>query len=74
MLTVHPEYLTDNEGNKVSVVLPINEFKKLMDEIEELENIRLYDESKVANEPSVPLDEAFNMIEANRKNHNESGL
>lgn len=68
MLTVHPQYITDNTGKKISVVLPMAEFKNLIEELEELEDIRLYDEAKTSNEPSIPVDEAFKMIEAERKN------
>lgn len=48
------------------VVLPANEFDMMMEELEELEDIRLYDESKADHEPSVPIDEAFTSIEAKR--------
>lgn len=68
MVTIHPQYITDKQGNKLSVVLPLNEFKTIMEELEELEDIRLYDEAKAANEQSIPTDEAFAMIEAKRQN------
>lgn len=67
MLTVSPQYITDNTGKKISVVLSIKEFKAIMEELEELDDIRLYDEAKESNEPSIPFDEAFRMIEAKRK-------
>lgn len=67
MLTVTPQYITDNTGKKISVVLPIKDFKAIMEELEELEDIRLYDEAKKSNEPSIPIDDAFEMIEAKRK-------
>lgn len=68
MLTVHPQYITDKTGKKISVVLPMEEFKNIIEELEELEDIRLYDEAKISTEPSIPIDEAFKMIEAKRKN------
>lgn len=46
MLTLTPHYITDNTGKKISVVLPIQDFKVIMEELEELEDIRLYDEGK----------------------------
>lgn len=67
MLTVHPQYITDNAGRKISVVLPLKEFKTLMEELEELEDIRLYDQAKASKEPSVAIDDAFKMIESKRK-------
>ncbi len=63
MLTVNPQYITDNTGRKISVVLPMNEFKNIMEELEDLEDLRLYDAAKMSNEPSIPIDEAFKIIE-----------
>jgi len=67
MLTVTPQYITDNTGKKISVVLPIKAFKAIIEELEELEDIKLYDEAKKSDEPSIPIDDAFKMIEAKRK-------
>jgi len=67
MLTLKPQYITDNAGKKISVVLPMKDFKAIIVELEELEDIKLYDEAKKSNEPSIPIDDAFKMIEAKRK-------
>jgi hypothetical protein len=66
MLKVHPQYITDSTGKKLSVVLPLDEFETIMEDLEELNDIRLYDEAKSDTEPSVPIDEAFKMIEEAR--------
>lgn len=50
MITIHPQYITDKEGNKISVVLPINDFNSILEELEELEDIKLYDEAKKEDE------------------------
>lgn len=46
MVDVHPQYIKDAKGNKSLVVLPVKEFESIMEELEELEDIRLYDEAK----------------------------
>ena len=46
MISVHPQYIKDAEGKISSVVLPVKEFEKIMEELEELEDIKLYDEAK----------------------------
>lgn len=46
MTDIHPQYINDTKGNKTLVVLPVKEFESLMEELEELEDIRLYDEAK----------------------------
>ena len=67
MRAIHPQYIIDNTGEKISVVLPIEEYQIILNELEELEDIRLYDEAKATGEPSIPIDKAFKMIEAERK-------
>ncbi|WP_184177234.1 hypothetical protein [Rhabdobacter roseus] len=46
MLTIHPQYIKDANGNNSLVVLSVQEFESLMEELEELEDVRLYDEAK----------------------------
>ena len=67
MLTINPQYITDNNGNKISVVLSLKEYKAIIEELEELEDIRTYDETIKFKESSLPIDEAFEMIEQKRK-------
>ncbi len=70
MLTVHPQYTNDIYGNKSLVVLPADEFDLIMDALDESEDIRLYDEVKKNNTGErVATQEAFTMIEANRKSN-----
>lgn len=46
MLAVHPQYIKDSNGNPSFVILPAQEFNLLMEELEDLEDVRLYDEAK----------------------------
>jgi len=56
-MTLHPQYITNEEGKKVSVVLPMDEFAQIMEELDELEDIRLYDEAKKDEQSYISLDE-----------------
>ncbi|MEB2776860.1 hypothetical protein U3A58_14860 [Algoriphagus sp. C2-6-M1] len=67
MLTINPKYITDQVGNKISVVLSVKEFETIVEMLEDLEDVRLYDEAKKSGEPAVPFEEAFEMIERLRK-------
>lgn len=67
MTKYNPQYITDSNGQKLSVILSMEDFKAIMEELEELEDIKFYDEAKKSNEPSIPIDDAFKMIEAKRK-------
>jgi PHD/YefM family antitoxin component YafN of YafNO toxin-antitoxin module len=46
MATINPQFITDVNGEKLSVVLPLDEFEAIMEELDELEDIKLYDEAK----------------------------
>ncbi len=49
---IHPHYITDEHGERISVVLPIRQWQNVLGELEELDKlIRLYDQLKVRNEP-----------------------
>lgn len=41
-----PHYITNGEGKKISVVLPLKNYQKLLDAAEELHDIHLYDKVK----------------------------
>ena len=45
----------------------MKEFKTLISELEELEDIKLYDESKKDKEPAVSRSKAMAMIEAEKQ-------
>ena len=62
-MTLHPQYVTDSNGRAISVLLPIKEFKIILEELEELEDIKLYDKAKKNDDGvRIPMDEAFRKI------------
>ncbi len=61
------QFIIDNDGKKTAVILPIKTYDKILDELEELEDIRLYDEAKKRKQEFVNADEAFKTIEKKRK-------
>ena len=65
MVKVHPQYITDTAGQKM-VVLPVSEFDSLMEELDQLEDTRLFDKAIIANEPSISADEVFKKIDESR--------
>lgn len=62
-----PQFITDKKGKKISVVLPMKEYKKMLEELEELEDIRSFDDAMADKKPSVPIDKAFKVLDAKRK-------
>jgi len=66
MITLHPQYIKDTSGQQL-VVLVKKEFDSLLEQLDELEDIRMYDISK--KEPQI-FEEAtsvFANIESHRK-------
>ncbi len=68
MLTYNPKFITDKKGKRISVILPIEEYERILEELDEQEDIRLYNEAKKEDDGErISLDEAFKLIEAKRK-------
>ena len=68
MLTIHPQYIKDTAGKNL-VILPQKEFDVIISELEELEDIKLFDKAmKNDTGERIPMAEAFKIIEAKRKN------
>ncbi len=61
------QFLVDEKGEKLKVVLAIEEYERMLDQLEELESIRAYDEAKAAGDEAVPFDEAVREIESSRR-------
>ena len=66
MTTLHPQYLIDERGEKVSVLLSINDFDSILKDLDELEDILLYDKAKMEREDLVSAENAFRIIETKR--------
>ncbi len=66
-MTGHERFIVDEKGKRVSVVLDIAEYEKLIEELEELADIRAYDEAKASGEEAIPLEQALREIERERK-------
>jgi predicted DNA-binding antitoxin AbrB/MazE fold protein len=61
------KYVTDRRGQKVAVVIAIEDYKKILADIEELESIRAYDAAKASGDEAIPFQQAMREIERSRK-------
>ncbi|MGF1540233.1 MAG: hypothetical protein ACFCU5_07235 [Pleurocapsa sp.] len=61
------KYLVDENGKQIAVVLDIADYKKLLEELEELEALRAYDQAKASEDEIIPFDQAINEIELERQ-------
>lgn len=62
MVTVHEEYLVNNKGDKKAVVIPFSEWKKILEAMEELDDIKAYDEVKSNPSDPMPFEDAVGQI------------
>ncbi|HYL47136.1 MAG TPA: hypothetical protein VEU52_08910 [Candidatus Limnocylindrales bacterium] len=59
--------MRNKKGEKVGVVLDIKLYEKLMEELEELEDIRAYDAAKSSGDTPIPFKEVIKNIQNSRK-------
>ncbi len=61
------QFLTNEKGEKVAVVIGIEEYEKILEELEDLEDIRAYDEAIASGETPIPFEQAIAEIKRSRK-------
>jgi PHD/YefM family antitoxin component YafN of YafNO toxin-antitoxin module len=64
---LNERYVVDGTGNRVAVLIDIEEYKKVLEALEELEAIDAYDAAKASNDASISFDEAVEEIESQRQ-------
>ena len=68
MINLNPQYIKDNTGQTLVVLLQ-KEYDKLIEQLEDLEDVKLYDEAKKNDTGErIPMEEAFRLIESEREN------
>ena len=61
------KYIVDEKGQRVAVLIGMEDYQNLLAELEELESIRAYDAAKVSGSDAIPFDEAVREIEKDRR-------
>ena len=59
MTIVSERYLVDEAGNRIAVVMSLDDYRSLLAEVEELDAIRAYDAAKAAGETPIPFGQAL---------------
>jgi len=60
------QYILDTNGRKISVILPIREYENMMKQLEELEDIKAFDEAMKNEAEEISIHETFREIESIR--------
>jgi hypothetical protein len=67
MIGIKERYVVDENGTRMSVLLDIEDYQHLLEELEELESIRAYDVAKASSDEVIPFEEAMAEIERERR-------
>ena len=63
MLKIHEEYVVDGDGKKKAIVVPMTEWQKILEALEELDDIKAYDEAKSKPSNPIPFEKAIEEIQ-----------
>ena len=66
MTPIKPRFIVDDHQVPQGVVLSMEEWERIVEELEELDDIRLYDEAKKDADESVPFEDAVREIREQR--------
>jgi hypothetical protein len=66
MLQTTKRFIVDENGQRIGVLLEIEDYQRLLEELEELETIRAYDAAKASGDEVLPLEQALAEIEKDR--------
>jgi len=64
---IHERFIVDENGQKVAVVVDVEEYKKLLAALEELECIKEYDEAKASGDETIPFQQAVDETAGRRE-------
>jgi hypothetical protein len=67
------QFLTNEKGERIAVVISVEEYEKLIEAVEDAEDVRAYDEAKASGEIPIPFEQALAEIERNRRNAETNG-
>lgn len=64
MRNIKEQYLVDDNGKRIGVVLNVKDYHRLLEQLEELESIRAYDAAKASGDEVVPFEETITGVES----------
>ena len=63
MISIEPKLSKDENGNTKSVTLSAKEWNQILEELEELDDIRAFDQAVAEDSKSIPFEKAIAQIE-----------
>lgn len=59
MFALHEKFIVNEKGKKTDIILPYVEWQKVLDVLEEYEDICAYDRAKAKSSHAVPFDRSI---------------
>jgi hypothetical protein len=66
MGAVRQQFIEDTQGHRIAVLLPIDDYNNMLEQLEEMDDIKAYDAAKASDDEVIPFDQAIKEIEAKR--------
>jgi hypothetical protein len=66
-MVLKERFIVDENGKRIGVILDIEDYHRLLEELEELEAIRAYDAAKASGDEVLTLEQALAEIEKDRQ-------
>lgn len=63
MISFNEKYVVNEKGERVGVLLDIDDYRKILEGLEELESVRAYDVAKASGDEAIPFEQAIEEIE-----------
>jgi PHD/YefM family antitoxin component YafN of YafNO toxin-antitoxin module len=66
VVPIHPQYVVDENEHRQAVLVPLAEWEQIVDELDELDDIRSYDEAKAGSQETIAFEQAVREIQEGR--------
>ena len=63
MVNINPQYIVNEDQQRKAVLVTLAEWEHIIEDLEELNDIRAYDEAKAGPQNAVPFEQAVREIE-----------
>jgi len=60
------QFIVDQQGNRTAVLLDIQTYQRILEQLEELESLKAYDAAKADDDEIIPFKQAVAEIENHR--------
>lgn len=67
MTNLNEQFVVDKKGRRIGVVLNIAVYRKILDQLDELDAIRTFDAAKASGEAAVPLEQVALQVAKRRR-------